>query len=83
MGVGGVGDDEKADFLAISTLEKFGVDTIGFERLKGVPTSSTILNAKTQRRKACFTSECLRLFSSPEKEKVDIYDYASFSPWQY
>ena len=34
LGVGAVGDDEKADFV-ISTLEKFGVDTSGFERLKG------------------------------------------------
>ena len=43
--MGAVGDDEKADFV-ISTLEKFGVDTSGFERLKGIPTSSTILNIR-------------------------------------
>ena len=36
---------KKADFV-ISTLGKFGVDTIGFERLKGVSTSSTILNIR-------------------------------------
>jgi Sugar kinases, ribokinase family len=45
LGVGAVGDDEKADFV-ISTLKKFGVDTAGFERLKGIPTSSTILNIR-------------------------------------
>ena len=45
LAVGAVGDDEKADFV-VSVLEKFGADTAGFERIKGVPTSSTILNIR-------------------------------------
>ena len=48
LAVGAVGDDEKADFV-IATLDKFGVDTSGFERIKKVPTSATILNIHTIR----------------------------------
>jgi sugar/nucleoside kinase (ribokinase family) len=43
--VGAVGDDEKADFV-IATMQKFGVETSTMQRLKGVPTSSTILNVR-------------------------------------
>lgn len=45
LAVGAVGDDEKADFV-LATLEKFGVDVSGMRRLKGVPTSATILNVR-------------------------------------
>jgi sugar/nucleoside kinase (ribokinase family) len=45
LAVGAVGDDEKADFV-LATLAKFGVDTAGMQRLKGVPTSATILNVR-------------------------------------
>lgn len=45
LAVGAVGDDEKADFV-IATLQKFGVDTAQMQRLKGVPTSSSILNIR-------------------------------------
>ena len=78
LGVGAVGDDEKADFV-ISTLEKFGVDTIGFERLKGVPTSSTILNIRPNgERPALHLRGACDYFLPPEKEKVDIYDCKVF-----
>jgi sugar/nucleoside kinase (ribokinase family) len=43
--VGAVGDDEKADFV-IATLEKFGIDASSMQRLKGIPTSATILNVR-------------------------------------
>ena len=45
LAVGAVGADEKADFV-IATLEKFGVDASGMQRLEGVPTSATILNVR-------------------------------------
>ena len=65
---GAVGDDEKADFV-LSTLEKFGVDTIGFERLKGVPTSSTILNIRPNgERPALHLRGACDYFLPPEKE---------------
>ena len=43
--VGGVGDDEKADFV-LATMQKFGIDISAMQRLKGVPTSATILNVR-------------------------------------
>jgi sugar/nucleoside kinase (ribokinase family) len=43
--VGAVGDDEKADFV-LHTLSAFGVDVSAMRRLKGVPTSATILNIR-------------------------------------
>src|SRR5690242_9041791 len=45
LAVGAVGDDEKADFV-IATLQKFGIDASGMQRLKGIPTSATILNVR-------------------------------------
>jgi sugar/nucleoside kinase (ribokinase family) len=45
LAVGAVGDDEKADFV-IATLQKFGIDAAGMQRLKGIPTSATILNVR-------------------------------------
>lgn len=45
LAVGAVGDDEKADFV-LSTLQRFGVDTAQMQRLKGVPTSASILNIR-------------------------------------
>jgi sugar/nucleoside kinase (ribokinase family) len=45
LAVGAVGDDEKADFV-LATLQRFGVDVAQMQRLKGVPTSSTILNIR-------------------------------------
>ena len=45
LAVGAVGDDEKADWVLL-TLNKHGVDTSAMQRLKGVPTSATILNVR-------------------------------------
>lgn len=45
LAVGAVGDDEKADWVMM-TMQKHGVDTSAMQRLKGVPTSATILNVR-------------------------------------
>ena len=45
LAVGAVGDDEKADWIYL-TLQKYGVDTSAMQRIKGVPTSATILNIR-------------------------------------
>jgi sugar/nucleoside kinase (ribokinase family) len=45
LAVGAVGDDEKADFV-LATMQKFGIDVSAMQRLKGVPTSATILNVR-------------------------------------
>jgi sugar/nucleoside kinase (ribokinase family) len=46
LAVGAVGDDEKADWV-LATMEKYGIDTSAMQRLKGVPTSATILNVRS------------------------------------
>ncbi len=45
LAVGAVGDDEKADWVLL-TMEKHGIDTSVMQRIKGVPTSATILNVR-------------------------------------
>ena len=45
LAVGAVGDDEKADWV-LMTMQKHGIDTSTMQRLKGVPTSATILNIR-------------------------------------
>jgi sugar/nucleoside kinase (ribokinase family) len=45
LAVGAVGDDEKADWV-LMTLAKHGVDISSMQRLKGIPTSATILNVR-------------------------------------
>lgn len=45
LAVGAVGDDEKADWILLN-LQKHGIDTSAMQRLKGVPTSATILNVR-------------------------------------
>ena len=45
LAVGAVGDDEKADWV-LMTLQKHGIDTSAMQRIKGVPTSATILNVR-------------------------------------
>jgi sugar/nucleoside kinase (ribokinase family) len=45
LAVGAVGDDEKADWV-LMTMQKHGIDTTVMQRLKGVPTSATILNIR-------------------------------------
>jgi hypothetical protein len=78
LAVGAVGDDEKADFV-ISVLEKFGADTAGFERIKGVPTSSTILNIRPNgERPALHLRGACDYFMPPNKEKLNIFDCKVF-----
>jgi len=45
LAVGAVGEDEKADWV-LMTLQKHGIDISAMQRLKGVPTSATILNVR-------------------------------------
>ncbi|MCX7344637.1 MAG: sugar kinase [Alphaproteobacteria bacterium] len=45
LAVGAVGDDEKADWVLL-TMQKHGIDTSAMQRLKGIPTSATILNVR-------------------------------------
>lgn len=45
LAVGAVGDDEKADWVLL-TMQKHGIDTSAMQRLKGIPTSATILNIR-------------------------------------
>jgi sugar/nucleoside kinase (ribokinase family) len=45
LAVGAVGDDEKADWVLMA-MQKHGIDTSVMQRLKGVPTSATILNIR-------------------------------------
>jgi sugar/nucleoside kinase (ribokinase family) len=45
LAVGAVGDDEKADWV-LMTMQKHGIDTSAMQRLRGVPTSATILNIR-------------------------------------
>ena len=45
LAVGAVGDDEKADWV-LMTMQKHGIDTSVMQRLKGAPTSATILNIR-------------------------------------
>ena len=78
LAVGAVGDDEKADFV-IATLDKFGVDTSGFERIKNVPTSATILNVRPNGdRPALHLRGASDHFLPPSKENIDIFDCKIF-----
>ncbi len=45
LAVGAVGDDEKADWV-LMTMQKHDIDTSVMQRIKGVPTSATILNIR-------------------------------------
>jgi sugar/nucleoside kinase (ribokinase family) len=45
LAVGAVGDDEKADWV-LDRMAKHGIDISAMQRLKGVPTSATILNVR-------------------------------------
>jgi sugar/nucleoside kinase (ribokinase family) len=45
LAVGAVGDDEKADWVLL-TMQKHSIDTSVMQRLRGVPTSATILNVR-------------------------------------
>ncbi len=74
LAVGAVGNDEKADFV-FSVLEKFGVDVSAFQRIDGVPTSSTILNVRPNgERPALHLRGASDHFLPPAKEKFNIFD---------
>jgi sugar/nucleoside kinase (ribokinase family) len=74
LAVGAVGNDEKADFV-ISVLEKFGVDVSAFQRIAGVPTSSSILNVRPNgERPALHLRGASDHFLPPSKEKFNIFD---------
>lgn len=45
LAVGAVGDDEKADWM-LGTMQRFGIDVSGMQRIRGVPSSATILNVR-------------------------------------
>ncbi len=45
LAVGAVGDDEKADWV-LGRMEKYNIDVSAMQRLKGIPTSATILNVR-------------------------------------
>lgn len=45
LAVGAVGDDEKADWM-LATMERHGIDVSAMQRLKGVPSSATMLNIR-------------------------------------
>lgn len=45
LAVGAVGDDEKADWV-LMTMQKHGIDTSAMQRIRGIPTSATILNIR-------------------------------------
>jgi sugar/nucleoside kinase (ribokinase family) len=45
LAIGAVGDDEKADWVLL-TLQHHGIDTSAMQRLKGIPTSATIVNVR-------------------------------------
>ena len=46
LAVGAVGADEKGDFV-LDKLRRYGVDIAGMQRLDGVPTSTTIMNVRS------------------------------------
>ena len=74
LAVGAVGNDEKADFV-VSVLEKFGVDVSAFQRIEGVPTSSTILNVRPNgERPALHLRGASDHFLPPKKEQFNIFD---------
>ena len=74
LAVGAVGNDEKADFV-ISVLEKFGADVSAFQRIEGVPTSSTILNIRPNgERPALHLRGASDHFLPPKKEDFNIYN---------
>jgi sugar/nucleoside kinase (ribokinase family) len=76
LAVGAVGDDEKGDFV-LATLKKFGVDISAMQRLKGVPTSATILNVRpTGERPALHVRGASDHFDLPSS----LYDQALDAP---
>jgi hypothetical protein len=76
LAVGAVGDDEKADFV-LATLQKFGIDISAMQRLRGVPTSATILNVRPNGdRPALHVRGASDHFDVP----ASLYDHALDAP---
>jgi sugar/nucleoside kinase (ribokinase family) len=76
LAVGAVGDDEKADWV-LMTMQKHGIDTTTMQRLKGVPTSATILNIRPNgERPALHVRGASNHFDVPES----IYDKVFAAP---
>jgi sugar/nucleoside kinase (ribokinase family) len=76
LAVGAVGDDEKADWVLL-TMQKHGIDTTAMQRLKGVPTSATILNIRPNgERPALHVRGASDHFDVPES----IYDKVFAAP---
>ena len=74
LAVGAVGDDEKADFV-LATLQKFGIDISAMQRLKGVPTSATILNVRPNGdRPALHVRGASDHFDVPESIYDQVFD---------
>ncbi len=76
LAVGAVGDDEKADWV-LMTMQKHGIDTSAMQRLKGVPTSATILNIRPNgERPALHVRGASDHFDVPQQ----MYDQVFASP---
>jgi sugar/nucleoside kinase (ribokinase family) len=76
LAVGAVGDDEKADWVLL-TMQKHGIDVSAMQRLKGVPTSATILNIRPNgERPALHVRGASDHFDVPET----MYDYVFSAP---
>ena len=74
LAVGAVGEDEKADWV-LMTLEKHGIDISGMQRLKGVPTSATILNVRPNGdRPALHVRGASDHFDVPEEVYDQVFD---------
>jgi sugar/nucleoside kinase (ribokinase family) len=74
LAVGAVGDDEKADWVLL-TMQKHGIDTSAMQRLKGVPTSATILNVRPNgERPALHVRGAFDHFDVPPSMYENVFD---------
>jgi sugar/nucleoside kinase (ribokinase family) len=74
LAVGAVGDDEKADWV-LMTLKRHGIDTSAMQRLKGIPTSATILNIRPNgERPALHVRGASDHFDVPEAMYDQVFD---------
>jgi sugar/nucleoside kinase (ribokinase family) len=74
LAVGAVGDDEKADFV-LATLGRFGVDVSQMQKLRGVPTSATILNVRPNgERPALHVRGASDHFDVPPESYDEVFD---------
>jgi sugar/nucleoside kinase (ribokinase family) len=74
LAVGAVGDDEKADWV-LMTMQKHGIDISAMQRLKGVPTSATILNVRPNgERPALHVRGASDHFNVPPAMYAQVFD---------